>query len=372
MVKFAVRHNFSAMKTMKRILLALLACLSFYSQIHAASPLTASKVRLLEIRKDELPKSIDANQLSLVLLMPLEACTGAASTNRQIVTKWYCGAFVGLASAPELVPYQPSLLPDSLAINPTAEMLESMGDPSKRFVLVVDWAVDVNERRSSSFFSTNLATEEVVYDRLTKKLIWHALRRDDNLTEARPDMESLNQGVQRFVVKNILTTVAGRGAQLDLATFATHWTATENVINSPPQGGSRLVVFNDYNRDKVLEHPVEFILRKVPQGGQPVSAANEEMRFLLGYQSFAAIDVAPGNYLLGWVGDKAVETITLAPGDVGYFRHKRTVLFNNSALSTMDQSEAADYLKKDFRSGVVPDTRPLQRDTSKFRFENVN
>jgi len=353
---------------MKRFFLVLLVALASYSPLHAASPLTPSKVRLLEIRKDALPQSIAAEQLSVVVLMPLETCSTPAKNNRDIVTRWYCGAFASLPTSPELAAYQPFLLPDSVAL---ADMLEASGDPAKRYVLLVDWAVDVNQHKTTSYFDINLATEEAVYDRQTKQWIWHALRRDDESTESRPDIPALNLEVQNFVVKNIVATVSNRGKQLALGATALAWTPTESVLNAPAEGRARLVLFNDYYRGRETETPTTFTLRKVPEPAQAAPAGNDDLRFSAGYQSFVAMDVSPGKYLLSWSGDKSGETISLAAGEVAYLRQTRG-LFNSRGTSKVDKSDAADLLGKDFRSGVVPDTRPLARDASKFRFDTQN
>lgn len=353
---------------MKRILLILSIALASHAPSYAGSLMTPSNIRALEIRKDELPKSIDAEQLSVVLLMPLSTCTNAPGDNRAVVTRWYCGAMSAVAMSPELAAYSLSLLPDSVPTD--TEAMENIGDPSKRFVALVDWAVEVNQYQATSYFNINLATEEAVYDRSTKRWIWHALRRSDESTKSRPDIEVLNSGVQDVVLRNIVGTIANRGKQLALGASAIRWTPTKDVLKAPEEGRSRLVFFNDYNRGREREYPVTFTLRRAAEEGQP-APVGDETRFSLGYQSFAAIDVAPGKYLLAWSSDKPGEPITLAAGAVGYYRQTHG-LFNIRGMSTMDKDDAADFLREDFRSGVVPDTRPLERSVSRFRFDNLD
>jgi hypothetical protein len=356
---------------MKKLLLLLLVALCSNSALHAASPLTPSKVRPLEIRKDALPTSIEADQLSVVVLMPVEGCSSASLQNRDIVTRWYCGAMASLALSPEIAAYQPTLLPDVLVSQLSPEVMEVIGDPSRRFVWLVDWAVDVKQYKSTSYFNINLATEELVYDRQTKQWLWHALRREDDLTKSEPDIPTLNKYVQRFFVKTMLPIVADRAKQWSLAGVALAWTATEDVLKTPAEGLSRLVFFNDYPRGSEIEFPSTFTLRKAPEEGQTASKGSEAVSFTLGYESYAALDVAPGKYVLGWATDQSQEVVTFVPGEVSYFRQTRRI-FNKAGVSKMDKEEAASFLKKNFRSAVVPDTRPLAEGTSKFRFESVN
>jgi hypothetical protein len=285
-----------------------------------AGPAPASAVQLTpardyEVLRDELPDTLPADELEVVVLSDAATCIRKPVTLWGVRTGWtntdndlkFCHAVVPalMATTPEPLLFRQQTL-ERPQTSVTATVTALSPQATRRYVALVRWSADLYR------YGTTATFEEVVVDRQTGRWLWHALRRVDTYKfEMTETLTTWGQTLHHDLVQAV--TQRGRVRQAMFVAGA-RWVPPDEMATWAPGDKAGLILVNrDHKESSSPTSP--FAGAEIRRAGEPpapnVDRAGSSWQHAfnplrapnLTNMSYAALELPPGDYVINFGGE---------------------------------------------------------------------
>lgn len=341
-------------------LLALINCADVFasdSSIVQSRNYLDLHTNVFSILKDDLPSQIDSSEIQLAFLIPTEECQEIGANQFLSPMKFYC-VVVNLSIRDEkFSQYNPIKIPIGRSANSVTEIISTSTELSRRYIALIDWYAHTF-RASASYSNLYFVTEEVLYDRLEKKLIWHAISKGSSLTSNATNVAEISPPFIEHILKST-ANMTQRGQIIGKGKRYNYSPLVRSEIKAKLVGGNgRIVLLNNYFR--IRTEGVRRDSFKVLKASENIDGVHNKFNFgldfMLGYKSYAAFDLEPGTYVLICNG-KVAEEFTLKSGDLLNYKHSRGFL-NRNVISEISSDEVSVEIEK-YTNGILADTNDV-------------
>lgn len=322
----------------------------------------AAPFRPLEVLRDELPDTLAATDLSVVVEASDEQCRpqgprlplvgNAPLQPHQRASRALCAR---LGAEPAAGGPVRVLLPARFADRSVAAAVtQAQGaGATTRYVALLRWHAQLAE----SMLTWHL--EEVVVDTRDGRWLWHASRRMDAIADERaPDPALANAAgglVTAYLGQRLPSALLRRGAERQPeGSLGGRWETPDALARPVPAGSARIVVVGDYHSPR---YPVEgdsrpLVLTRV--GEAPATATLAAPRF-----SVMSLAVAPGTYDAWalWGTQRRDETRQVLPDGGELVLRVHRGFGNATSLEVRDRAWLDDALAQRLRHAFLADSR---------------
>jgi hypothetical protein len=363
---FSVK-TFSTSRCFRALLAAALA---------AGMALAQAQERDYAVLRDELPDSLPADQLDIVVIGTPNHCVpsmapgvggevdrSGGTKEQRLVCREALPQLVG--TAPTGVRLRLQLIANG-SRSVQQEVAQVQGEPLRRYVALVRWDAWLHER------AMGLSFEEVVYDREAQRWLWHATRRDQSWMLRGPGHpETLKDAVRvlRDTLLNDLPNAVTRRAstrQGDMPPGA-RWVPATEVDTWTPGDKAGLVLVEQRTRrvDNVVAPSERLSLRlpgdadrskSAPEPGSWSHRAKPQTSPAVHSQTYAVLELPAGEYVAKF-GTAGFFPLQLAAGEVQVLTTVGA-MFASDAKPKLKDMAWFRALKPSLRHAFLADTTP--------------